>query len=327
MANGKWIKGLKAQTPLAEAARRVLEVRLGVVRTRLPLAVREPDKDPEHVHQLRVGTRRAGAAVEIFEPCLRGKCYRRARKALKKLRRAAGAARDWDVFHDMLTAQLDSAKPAEKPGVDFLLGYARGQRDVAQMHLHEVAETKSGNLDALIKKTLNCVRRPRKGPELLVDLARPLLKDLLAGLDKAVARDLRRYENLHQVRIAGKRLRYAVEIFVDCFAEPFRTAVYPAVEEMQEILGRANDSHVAAGRLEVLRDSLAVTRRADWKRYRPGIEAWLRHHRQQLPRERKRFLAWWKRWKNAGVEATLREMLQTINRPERARQGVVSVPE
>src|SRR2546429_359792 len=111
MANGKWIKGLKAQTPLAEAARRVLEVRLGVVRTRLLLAVREPDKDPEHVHQLRVGTRRAGAAVEIFEPCLRGKCYRRARKALKKLRRAAAAARDCDVFHDMLTGQLDSAKP------------------------------------------------------------------------------------------------------------------------------------------------------------------------------------------------------------------------
>src|SRR5947209_13516789 len=213
MANGKWIKGLKAKMPLADAARRVLQVRLEVVRTRLPLALREPDKDPEHVHQLRVGTRRAGAAVEIFEPCLRGKPYRGAGKAMKKLRRAAGEARDWDVFHDMLTAQLDSAKPNEKTGIDLLLGYARGQRDVAQMHLTEVAETKSGNVDALIEKTLKCVRRPRKGPEKLVDLARPLLADLLADLDKAVARDLSRYENLHLVRIAGKRLRYAMEVF------------------------------------------------------------------------------------------------------------------
>src|SRR5207244_2764377 len=95
-ANGKWISGLSASTPLVDAARRVLTIRLEVVRDYLSLALREPDKDPEYVHQLRVGTRRAGAAVEIFSLCLSGKAYKAARKQLRRLRRAAGEARDWD---------------------------------------------------------------------------------------------------------------------------------------------------------------------------------------------------------------------------------------
>ena len=40
---------------LHDAALRVLEVRLGVVRDYLGAALAEPDRDPEHVHQLRRG--------------------------------------------------------------------------------------------------------------------------------------------------------------------------------------------------------------------------------------------------------------------------------
>src|SRR5712692_8244692 len=98
MADGKWISDLKASTPLVDAARRVLTIRLEVVRDYLGLALREADKDPEYVHQLRVGTRRAGAAVEIFSLCLPDRVYTKARKQLRRIRRAAGAARDWDVF-------------------------------------------------------------------------------------------------------------------------------------------------------------------------------------------------------------------------------------
>src|SRR3712207_1913020 len=104
MADGKWISELTATTPLDDAARRVLTVRLGVVGHYLPLAVREADHDTEHVHQLRVGTRRARAALDLFACCLPDKVYRRARKQLRRLRRAAGAARDWDVFREGLRA-------------------------------------------------------------------------------------------------------------------------------------------------------------------------------------------------------------------------------
>ena len=51
------------------------------------------------------------------------------------------------------------------------------------------------------------------------------------------------------MRILGKRLRYAMEMFADCFGPAFREELYPAVEQMQEILGRANEqSDVAVTR-------------------------------------------------------------------------------
>src|SRR5580704_16113317 len=103
MADGKWITDLTASTPLVDAARRVLSVRLEVVHDYLPLALHHWKEDPEHVHQLRVGTRRAGAALAIFATCLPGKMHRRLRKHLRQIRRAAGAARDWDVFIEALS--------------------------------------------------------------------------------------------------------------------------------------------------------------------------------------------------------------------------------
>src|SRR5437870_2343843 len=107
MPDGKWIGGLKADTPLPEAARHVLFVRLEVVRDHLPRVIHEAERDPEHVHQLRVGTRRADAALRIFRPCLPEKVYRAARRRLRRLRRAAGEARDWDVFLLRLAEQRD----------------------------------------------------------------------------------------------------------------------------------------------------------------------------------------------------------------------------
>src|SRR5689334_6327389 len=98
MADGKWIEGLQARTPIAQAARQTLTVRLDVVRQRLEQVLHEADHDGEHVHQLRVGTRRADAALRIFRTCLPGRVYKAARRRLRRLRRAAGAARDWDVF-------------------------------------------------------------------------------------------------------------------------------------------------------------------------------------------------------------------------------------
>jgi len=309
MAGGKWIEDLHVDTPLADAARHVLSVRLEVVRYYLPKALHEPDKDPEHVHQLRVGTRRAGAALRIFQGCLPGKAYDRARKRLRRLRRAAGAARDWDVFLESLATRRRT-KLGQRPGADFLAGYALGQRAVAQNQLAEASKDIPDGFESLAREIVASVRRPALGAKSLLDLARPLLGDLLNELDRAVGHDLTDYEHLHQVRIIGKRLRYAMEVFGSCFDIPFREVFYPDVEEMQEILGRANDSHVAASRLMMLRDQLMNTRPADWKRYRLAIEDFLGYHQRRLPQERRRFLRWWKDWQESGGEARLCSLLK-----------------
>jgi len=316
VVDGKWISDLTATTPVADAARHVLTIRLDVVRHYLPLALHEADKDVEHVHQLRVGTRRAGAALRIFSLCLSERAYDESRKHLRKIRRAAGNARDWDVFVQMLATWGKGQRAHRRAGLDLLLGYATAQRELAQEHLRIAAAGHPFTFDRAISDTLAAIHRPASGqPRRLVDLARPMLADLLARMDLAASRNLDDYGNLHQVRIAGKRLRYAMEVFADCFGKRFRSETYPAVEEMQEILGRANDSFVAGRRLAALRDALRAAQPDAWKRCRAGVEALLRHHREQLPRERKRFSDWWKRWRHPGLEAALAEQLQVTAQP------------
>ena len=143
MADEKWITGLTGDMPAAEAAKKVLALRLAIVRDRLPNAALHAEDDIEHVHQLRVGTRRAGAALRIFMECLPTRLYKKTRNALREIRRSAGAARDWDVFLEMLQTRLTRAPVKQKRGLDFLLGFAHGQRVLAQEHLHQAHDSKA----------------------------------------------------------------------------------------------------------------------------------------------------------------------------------------
>lgn len=299
MAEGKWISELDPAMSVAEAAGRVLQVRLSVVPAARGPALHEADRDAEHVHHLRVATRRAGAALRIFRSCLPEKVFRRVRRQLRRLRRAAGAARDWDVF---LLTLADRWKPSRTPGgADFLLGYALGHRAAAQEQLLASAGTVV-ELERSFAHAVAAVRAPNDGPDSgrLNDLAQSLLRELLGEVNAAMQGDLASHEHLHQVRILGKRLRYAMEVFVSCFPPAFRERSYPAVEEMQEILGRANDSQVAAQRLIALRHRLRTYRRADWMRVKPAVESLLRYHQRRLPQERERFLRWRQEWQQAG---------------------------
>ena len=301
MADGKWIDGLRADLPPDEAARRVLGARLAVVSDFLPRALLHPEAI-EHVHQLRVGTRRADAALKIFRDCLPGRELKRARKRLRVLRRAAGEARDWDVLALDLAARVRTRPAKDHPGLDHLLGFALAHRALAQVTLATAGHEVCPNFEVFVTQTVTAVRPPDSPERRLpfVELARPALAALRDELHQAASADLTNYEMLHRVRIAGKRLRYAMEIFADCFAPPFKEQLYPLIEEMQEILGRANDSHVAVNRLLDIRTRLKTTWPGEWGRLRAGVEGLLRLHQRRLPLENRRFLKWWDQWRKEG---------------------------
>jgi CHAD domain-containing protein len=310
MADGKWIRDLTAETPVADAARRVLAARLQVMRDFLPLAVRQAGQEPKHIHQLRVGTRRATASLDIFAPCLPRTAYKRAKNVLRDIRRAAGEARDWDVFLATLRGKHQRPTPQSSPGLDFLTGYALAQRVVAQAHLNEVGKDHPFAFERLLAETVAAVHKPATANvRTLVELARRLLIGLLREFEQAAAGNPKDYQHLHKVRILGKRLRYAMEVFADCFAPPFREQLYPNVEAMQEILGNANDSHVACGRLDALRANVRTLLPNEWKRLKPSIDGLLRYHRERLPRERQRFLEWRGQWRQSGSEAAFTALL------------------
>ncbi len=99
----KWIDVESADEPAAAVARRAIRARLKTVWDWLPCAANQSSNDAEFIHQLRVSTRRAMAALHLFELFLPDRRSRWFRKQLKRLRETAGEARDLDVLYQRVS--------------------------------------------------------------------------------------------------------------------------------------------------------------------------------------------------------------------------------
>ena len=288
MADGKWITGLTPEMPTDEAARVVLSVRLAAVRHHLPLAVERAAEDVEHVHQLRVATRRAGAAVRIFRDLLPKKSQREAKRVLRAVRRAAGAARDWDVFLARsrfvggrgrgLPRRVRPAGACGGPGRT-----RRGRGRAVRRDPRQSARPSPPRSDT----------RPARS---LSEHAAAVLGDLFARFAAEVDANPTAAAELHQLRITAKRLRYAMEVFVGCCAPPLREVLYPAVEEVQEILGGVQDAAVVASRLEQFEGELRYLPGELADRLRPGVAALADDVKGKAAQGEQRFRQWAERW-------------------------------
>jgi CHAD domain-containing protein len=315
MPDGKWIDGLTAGMPVASAAKTVLEARFGVVKHFLPLAVEKPNEDVEYVHQLRVGTRRATAALRVFEDAFPRKLLKATKRTLRRIRQAAGDARDWDVFIRTLPDDkaFASASASAKPALDFLLGYAFGERAAAQTRLAEAAEEAGPLFTEQSGSLPTRAHAPQvedgKPPANFGELAVRQLSELFRSFTADVEANPTEPETLHKLRIAGKRLRYAIEIFATCFPPEMKDVVYPEVEKVQELLGEVQDAAVGTKRLEGIRDNVQNVMPKELTRLRKGFDALAKSLRAKIPAGKKAFTPWRTNWlklmKNMTLEAAV----------------------
>src|SRR5262245_37953091 len=131
----KWIEAEWLDEPAWRVARRTLRARLRTVSDWLARAADEADADAEHVHQLRVSTRRATAALRLFDSVLPRKRSRWFRKRLKRMRKAAGEARDLDVLIERVR-EICTAE--QTPGCASLLDRIGALRRAAQPAICEI---------------------------------------------------------------------------------------------------------------------------------------------------------------------------------------------
>jgi len=314
MADGKWIEGLTPAMGVAEAATAVMAARLDVVRQYLPLAAEKPYDDPEYIHQLRVGTRRAGAALRVFADCLPRKHRRAIRRLLRAIRRAAGDARDWDVFLFGLRQSRSLAAATGRPALDYLAGYAMGERTAAQAQLAEAAAEAGPPFmeESATLPGLAHAPEAKSAPGTFGELATAEFGPLLAAFNGAAAANAGDPATLHRLRIQGKRLRYALEIFAACFPPAFRESLYPAVEELQEILGSIQDSSVGIDYLTALRERIRKSLPDEWARLRKGFDAQLNSLRARIPAGRRAFQKWRTRWRKLVRDFKLETAFATV---------------
>jgi CHAD domain-containing protein len=315
MAEGKWLSGFTLTTPHREAAARVLEVRFDAVLHWLPRAVEQSHKSLENIHQLRVAARRCDAAIRFAAGACPEKKLERFRKELRRLRRAAGAARDWDVFLLHLETHRKAAAVKDRLGLAWVFGQATAQRHLAQAELVATAQRQP-----LLRKKYDELRASLAADSSSAEtnvgtVAVSRLHTQIHALEAAAGLDTRDYGQLHRVRIEGKHLRYAVEIVAHCFKPELRTELYPRLERMQDLLGAANDHHVASTRLQELIDFTKKYRDPHWPLCRRGAEGLLRAHRRGLTSARQQFRRFWAKWQKEQVTAQFLNILTVAPSP------------
>ncbi len=248
--NNKWIEADCGNEPVSEVARRTIRSRLKNVCRWLPEAADGGLHDGDSVHQMRVATRRAIVAIELFESLLPRSKSRWFRKQLKRIRKAAGPARDLDVMAKRLARDEEqtAGKAAFAQGLSELLeqvAEAREEAQVAIVKLHR--KLKKAEFSQRVKKLVSRVRwrQPEASEPLFHAAAAAGMRTIVTEFFAAAEADLECTQALHEVRLVAKRLRYAMEVFVDAFSPAFREELYPLVEQLQEKLGAVND-HVTA---------------------------------------------------------------------------------
>ncbi|AYH42834.1 CHAD domain-containing protein [Azoarcus sp. DN11] len=214
------------------------------------------DHAPEFIHQLRVALRRLRTLLSLFAPVLPPEFVEDWRARLGDNARTFAEARDLDVLHDeiLAPAATDEAdhSGSEADSVIALAARVGAERERARRDaLNSLDPAAQGRLMIGLTAALHAL--PPDSPhahETLTDFAHRQLDRLRKKVRRrhAAAADGSR-AHLHALRIALKRLRYALEFFAPLLPAKRTRKYLAAIVRTQNALGFVHDVDVARVRL------------------------------------------------------------------------------
>lgn len=266
MAKAQPINGLDCDASAFTGASAVLHARLNEILS-FHSNASQPD-GVDGVHDMRVASRRFRSALRDFSPLFEKKPLKSLKKGIKVVANALGDVRDQDVAIEALQALREKA-PNEviKAGISFLTETRGTARSGAHARLLKLVTPEAMSA---IQNKLGKALSSEGGPE-NSSAFRVFGAD---AMERAHNRFLERGEKiydpfddnaLHKLRLAAKRLRYALELFDDCWAgelKPF--AKY--MSKLQSGLGQVHDSSEWISYLgkEVLENNTVDRQTAAW---------------------------------------------------------------
>lgn len=257
------------------------------------------DKDPEDLHQMRVGMRRLRTAVVGFNRAINLPSTV-SEKSIGKFARILGSLRDLDVMQEAIATQYQPfVSPPEHKQLDRVLKALKKRRKSALDRVRcllqgDRYQTFKHDLQQWIEdpnyQTIAQVSMGEVLPDLLLpEIANFLLHpgwwvgiQLTSGtvnfhdpLEPKAVRELLDEQGLilHDLRKEAKRTRYQMELFTQLSGETYQTFVQQ-VKQVQEVLGQIQDGFVFA---EFLSEVLAT----DVQSKMPELAARLTENRYQ----------------------------------------------
>ena len=249
--------------------------------------------DPEGVHQMRIGVRRARAALALFEPLLPADRVHFFRSELRWLGRELGSARDLDVFVRGVLADSAHHRPGDAAlerlrgealalraecydGVRACIGSRRYARVV--LELGGWIHARGWLAHASSEDALRWLQPARAFAETELDRRHRKIGRIADQRDQSDAAR-------HALRIELKKLRYASEFFRDLYRGHGAKRFLRRVGRVQSALGRQNDVATAEQILAALLARLGPERAREHDRAAGFVEGWSERLAENARRE------------------------------------------
>lgn len=336
----------------AEGALLVLRTRLDEM-----LSFRDAALDwsnPEGIHDMRVASRRLRSIAKSFGRYLPKSQAKKIRRSVRNLADALGAVRDEDVALAALEKSAQAAPPELVAAFESVAAHKRARRKRARVQLFGALEAETF---AQFREEIVACLAPRaaseseaEGPDeersesaadgadeersgagegvedqsdgsrqSFREAGREIIERHLHELVELSANLFRPHdsEGLHELRIAAKELRYALELFSACWTGRLK----PFAKEIAHLQSSLGDLHDCDAWIKGLGKRLAAEGEGGEaggsldQRAAPGVERraalWLfRHFASERASHHEQALARWHAWENYGLLPHLRELLR-----------------
>ncbi len=235
---------------------------------------------PSSLHELRVASRRLRAAMDVGAACFPVAAFRPLHKIAKRITSATGELHDCDVQLKALRSSRKKSSKLERIGITCMVDSIESRRDNARAEmmrfLDKLVDDGSRKKTQRLFSTSGAGKRAnpesfpvrldpvspgryggpstvssgKRVPELdpeapLAVNARLILAALAAELFRhawAIPNSFM-VDELHEARLAAKRLRYTIELFPEVFGEEGRL-VLDEIRVFQEVAGQVHDLDV-----------------------------------------------------------------------------------
>ena len=217
--------------------------------------------DVDALHEARVATRRIREALPILVSGRRSR-LKKLRRQIRRITRSLGPVRELDVTLALLT-EIEQTRPSVRVGVELvragLLAERTERRDAMRARLERIDVRK------LTRRIAASLGVPAAGgaSDGRVSLVTAVLAARIARRAEALGIAIEKAgsiylpDRLHAVRVAVKKLRYAVELAREIHGGR-TSASLRRLKQAQDVLGRLHDLEVLADHTRKAQVSLAA---------------------------------------------------------------------
>lgn len=298
-----------ATDPVAEAGRKVLAQQIR--RMRRQEAGSRTGEDIESVHRMRVAIRRMRSLLKLISDYYQAGTIAKMESRLRDVARALGAIRDLDVLILDLENHAATLPPDQQADLQTVIERLDRRRGNRRKRLIALFDSKG--YSRFLRQLRRFGKTPGKGARRIKRRTSPQqLRHVLPLILHQRMAQVKAYDavlpssdinDLHELRVEIKQLRYAVEFFQDALGSPAGRFLQ-SVKPMQDFLGRIQDISVfmeTVARLKKLTPEQAA-----------ALEGYCRARKAEQDRLRDQFEELWTRFNNRATQRLFSDSLLVL---------------